>query len=411
MTKIGGIGLGAGAAATLAILAIGFAMLSRGPSDVTDPTASIAVVSDRSPQMDAPDATVIANPSDASPATVEDGPTARPQDMPTAPDFDVVRVDPAGSALVAGRAAPEQDVTLRIDGEPVATVKTDAQGNFVSFFDVPRSDVPQVLSLETAGADGLVQKASDSVIVAPTVPPAPSLATEPTIATALAPATERDAEPAIPDSTPDAAETPPGQPDASDPVDRIETPVQTAATTPPAAAPPRLLRTGPDGLAVLQGQEPVPDAQTDLGIDAITYDSDGDVQLAGRAADAAELRIYLDNRPIGDVQADPSGAWASQLTDVPPGVYTLRVDEVQANGGVSSRIETPFERAEPDLAATLAGNAEAITVQPGFTLWAISESLFGEGVQYVQIFEANRDVIRDPDLIYPGQVFALPDPG
>jgi nucleoid-associated protein YgaU len=47
-------------------------------------------------------------------------------------------------------------------------------------------------------------------------------------------------------------------------------------------------------------------------------------------------------------------------------------------------------------------------VQPGFTLWAIAEANFGDGVRYVQVFEANRDKIRDPNLIYPGQVFTVP---
>jgi nucleoid-associated protein YgaU len=49
-----------------------------------------------------------------------------------------------------------------------------------------------------------------------------------------------------------------------------------------------------------------------------------------------------------------------------------------------------------------------VTVQPGFTLWGIAKENFGEGVLYVQVFEANRDKIRDPDLIYPGQVFSIP---
>jgi len=40
---------------------------------------------------------------------------------------------------------------------------------------------------------------------------------------------------------------------------------------------------------------------------------------------------------------------------------------------------------------------------------AISREHYGEGILYVRVFEANRDRIRDPDLIYPGQVFALPD--
>jgi nucleoid-associated protein YgaU len=49
-----------------------------------------------------------------------------------------------------------------------------------------------------------------------------------------------------------------------------------------------------------------------------------------------------------------------------------------------------------------------VTVQPGFTLWAIARDQLGDGIMYVQVYEANKDRIRDPDLIYPGQVFALP---
>ena len=48
------------------------------------------------------------------------------------------------------------------------------------------------------------------------------------------------------------------------------------------------------------------------------------------------------------------------------------------------------------------------TVQPGNTLWAIARDRYGEPLMYVQVFEINRDRIRDPDLIYPGQVFVLP---
>ena len=48
------------------------------------------------------------------------------------------------------------------------------------------------------------------------------------------------------------------------------------------------------------------------------------------------------------------------------------------------------------------------TVQPGNTLWAIARERYGEGIMYVMVFEANRDRIRNPDLIYPGQVFVLP---
>ena len=93
------------------------------------------------------------------------------------------------------------------------------------------------------------------------------------------------------------------------------------------------------------------------------------------------------------------------------GVYRLRIDEVAADGSVTSRVETPFKREAPEVVAGTATTAPAgsVTVQPGSTLWAIARDRYGEGLLYVRVFEANRDLIRDPDLIYPGQVFALPD--
>ena len=58
--------------------------------------------------------------------------------------------------------------------------------------------------------------------------------------------------------------------------------------------------------------------------------------------------------------------------------------------------------------ATTAPAPVTVTVQPGFTLWGIAQERYGDGVLYVQVFEANRDKIRDPDLIYPGQVLSVP---
>jgi nucleoid-associated protein YgaU len=80
-------------------------------------------------------------------------------------------------------------------------------------------------------------------------------------------------------------------------------------------------------------------------------------------------------------------------------------------------METPFQREEPaSVAAVMAedtardGFEVAVrTVQPGSTLWAIAKESLGAGILYVQVFEANSDLIRDPDLIYPGQVFRIPD--
>ena len=48
-------------------------------------------------------------------------------------------------------------------------------------------------------------------------------------------------------------------------------------------------------------------------------------------------------------------------------------------------------------------------MQPGANLWRIALSRYGEGASYTLIYQANRAQIRDPNLIYPGQVFSVPD--
>ncbi len=54
-------------------------------------------------------------------------------------------------------------------------------------------------------------------------------------------------------------------------------------------------------------------------------------------------------------------------------------------------------------------SVRAVTVQEGDTLWAISQQRYGTGFLFVRLFEANRTAIRNPDLIYPGQVFTVPE--
>ena len=193
------------------------------------------------------------------------------------------------------------------------------------------------------------------------------------------------------------------------PIPRDGVDAQTASADGPPAAAPRLLRTGPNGLSVMPRNATRPDYREDLGIDAITYDASGEVQIAGHGLRDMRLRIYLDNRPIQVAQIDDHGAWTTLLPDIDSGLFTLRVDALAPDGSVVSRIETPFQRTAPDVAAAARRDGlSAITVQPGYTLWAISEGYFGEGIRYVQIFEENRDHISDPNLIFPGQIFALP---
>jgi nucleoid-associated protein YgaU len=154
----------------------------------------------------------------------------------------------------------------------------------------------------------------------------------------------------------------------------------------------------------------------EIFLDTISYDDEGALTLAGRGVPSGLVRLYLNNAVIGETTTDALGAWSYDASAIEPGVYTLRVDQLNADASkVLARMETPFKREarsklqEQLSAAESPARINVVTVQPGNTLWGISRERYGQGILYVQVFEANRDKIRDPDLIYPGQIFNLPD--
>jgi nucleoid-associated protein YgaU len=146
-----------------------------------------------------------------------------------------------------------------------------------------------------------------------------------------------------------------------------------------------------------------------LVLETVDYDETGEVIFSGRAEPNARVRVLADERLIGETQADSAGRWTLQAPEgFEPGVYDLQVDQLDEEGRVTAVIALPFERASPE-AIEMAG--ERVVVQPGNSLWRIARELYGQGMQYTVIYEANRDQIRDPDLIYPGQVFTTPQDG
>lgn len=332
-----------------------------------------------------------------------------------APSFDTVRLAPDGEALVAGRARAGDTVEIQLDGETVGTAMAGGDGAFVAFLSLPASDAPRVLTLATSG-DNETQRSAQQVIIAPVAQPESELA----VSTAAPDA------PPVPDSAPAAT---------------VE--ISAAATSTPA-----LLLSDADGIRVLQPATPADPAAGGLGValDVISYTNDGDVLLQGRGTAGGTVLIYLDNAPLSKTEIGADRTWSIGLPAVAAGVYTLRLDEVNAAGKVLSRIETPFKREDRAEVAAIAAagavsaqvtaaaarddaadrsssavqgggqQAEAgdatirvVTVQPGNTLWAIARENYGEGILFVRLFEANRDRIRNPDLIYPGQIFEIPE--
>ena len=175
---------------------------------------------------------------------------------------------------------------------------------------------------------------------------------------------------------------------------------------------PKVIIADSDGVKVIQDDKRSDD---ELALDSIAYDPLGNVTVGGRSNPSGLVRFYINNEAVSATKTNEAGYWEADLSDIIPGTYTLRIDELSLKGDVISRLESPFKREDREKLANLIAPSTSpvriniVTVQPGNTLWAIARKRYGDGLLYVQVFEANRDKIKNPDLIYPGQLFDLPD--
>lgn len=387
----------------------------------TAPEASAVVVPATPKPETTPESTAVAE-NPAGTQTTPSEPEVAAAAIP-APAFDEVRREADGMTVIAGRAVPGAQVEVLQNGISVATATADSSGKFATLAIIPPDGAGHVLSLLQQAGEGQ-QASEDEIILAPTRAPTPEVAAAEPVAKAAASDVTTDAaattatpsqvvETTVPETataSAGAASVTPQEP--SVPVEAEQ------QTTPPTSVTPA----EPQRVAVLKATEegvellntPRPDVMGTVALDTISYSDAGDVQLSGRArANTRVVRVYLDNNAVISLPVDDQGRWRGDLPDVDAGIYTLRVDEVASDGTVSSRVETPFKRESvATLTAASAGQSgqiKVITVQKGATLWAIARDRYGDGLLYVRVFEANADAIRDADLIYPGQVFDLPD--
>jgi nucleoid-associated protein YgaU len=291
---------------------------------------------------------------------------APPAGAPTVvrPSFDIVRIEPDGRAVIAGRAAPGAEVEVRSGTQVIDRVRASRRGEWVAIPGKPLAPGDQQLTAVAAREGAPPVESEQAVVVAVPGPgsPAPATASEP------------------------------AQP-------KVSTPAQAVAVLVP--------RDGKGTGRILQAPGRL-SAEGTLALMTVSYDEAGKIQLSGEAPPGVPVRIYVDNRPAAVVVGDAKGAWSSGLDQaLEPGTYTLRLDQLDPQGQPVARIETPFTRvAQPPVAGEI--QVDYVVVQPGNSLWRIARRLSGKGLDYVYIYDANQGQIRDPDLIYPGQVFEIP---
>jgi nucleoid-associated protein YgaU len=99
--------------------------------------------------------------------------------------------------------------------------------------------------------------------------------------------------------------------------------------------------------------------------------------------------------------------------EIQPAAPVATTPAAQGEATTAPEIQPEAPAAETQVATAAAAEPQPkqgrIIIQPGNNLWRISRVVYGSGVKYTVIYEANKDHIRDPDLIYPGQIFKTPD--
>lgn len=386
----------------------------------------------------APQATAPAAPATEATAPAPAAPAAA---GPITPTFDVVRVESNGSIVIAGNATPNSKVEILSGTTVLGSTMAGPDGAFVIVLDDPLKPGDYTIALHSTVGTVVTVSVQTAVVSVPKDVAGQVLAMveEPGKPAELLTVPAPGIKPAAPATGNQAA-----APAAPAPA------AQAPATAAPAPAAPA---TPPAGVA-----------EPKIVVEAVEIDGNK-IFVAGLADPGRKVRAYANDILLGDALTSRDGHFLVEATrDIPVGSYTIHVDGLDADGvKVVARAAVPFERepgeavaavapagtkpadakpAEtrpaapaPAASAPAAPAAEApavvaatppsdvpeavapklehadgaVIIRRNDTLWRISRRVYGHGVRYSTIYLANQDQIRDPNHIWPGQVFKVPE--
>jgi len=387
-------------------------------------TTSDASVSDNGTAEADPSEIIVAN------EPVAETPVAEAQtDEPSTPvatetgDKDPIVV--AAAEPKDGVATPTDEKTRSVSPAPAAekpdAAKTDAAQ--------PKAEEPKVREPVVASTLLASPPVAGSALTSGNADERPVDASQPAerIEQALEAVEEKAAEPKIESTLETAALLPQAEepaPQTAQPKAKPETdekPAIVAKTDPKQEARP--------DVSEKQAKEPEPEPEPSVSVQAVEAE-EGQVYVAGESKGKGPVRVYIEEKYVGQAKPNPQGQWILKAPKtIDPGQHSVRADKVQDNKGtVTARAEVVFEREADEVALTpviavgtgasaVAAGADvnagkrripAMIIRKGDNLWRISRRHYGQGVRYTTIYQANQGQIRNPDMIFPGQVFLLP---
>jgi nucleoid-associated protein YgaU len=297
--------------------------------------------------------------ADATPATPGEGEVT--------PSFDVLRVEPDGSTVIAGRGQPNSKLEIKNGDTVVATADIGPSGDFAAVFDQPLAAGDYQLTLNTKDDKG-TSKTSEEVatvsvpkdgagdllamvsrpgeasrlITVPKTETASTVAEGATATPAGETADKPATEPATETASADAGTAAGEQPAAGETASAVED----AATTSGAAA----TASAPEAVA----------KEAQARVSAVELEGRR-MFIAGTAKPGALVRLYADDTLVGETKADEQGRFVADGTiDLSVGRHTIRADVMSADGDkVEFRASVPFDRPEGEQVAAVVAQDNA----------------------------------------------------
>lgn len=302
------------------------------------------------PQATAPSSPSSTSPAPANTPAATPAPEAAANDTPT---FDVLRVEPDGSAVIAGHAAPNSTIEITNGNSVIAKVEVGPSGDFAAVLDKPLPPGDHQIVLKATGKDGKVVTSEEIATVS--VPADKNgkllaMVSKPGKASRLI---------AVPEDAGKVAAAQSGNQPAA-PAAGIEAPA--SAPTPQsndiASASPNAA-TAPATAA--------PKMSSELQITAVEIEG-SKIFIAGVTKSGRQVRGSADGSVVGQAQAGGDGHFVIDgSANLTVGDHRIAVEALGSNGQVLVRVEVPFNRPAGDQVAAVASPAPAspVTIADG----------------------------------------------
>ena len=252
--------------------------------------------------------------------------------------FDIVRLDPSGDLIIAGKTEPNIVVDIYDGNQKLTSVLSDTHGDWVWVSEKKIDNGLKRFNLKHSDSEGKIINSDENIII-------------------FFEKNEKQKVVKIRDK-------------------------------------------GEVGIEILNNNQGV----RGLALDSSEHFDNEKLRLKGRSIPNAEIQIFISKKLIGKSIADAQGNWEFSINEIVFENYDLEIKSTFENNILSLKTEILNGKIDSKLFFE-----KEIIVENGNSLWRIARKTLGGGILYAEIYKNNKKIINDPDLIFPGQVFKIPN--